>query len=460
MPKKPKLGLCPIGKFVFSHEDAKKYKLKIEETFNHLEIDYVGIDDVVQDGIVRSHSDVDPAVEHLKHNRVDCVFLPHCNFGTESAAGMIGKQMEVPVLLWGPRDKAPLEDGTRLRDTLCGLFASSKILNKLNVPFTYIDNCELEDQRFQRGIDTFLRAVNVSRKMKHAKIGMVGNRIDFFWSTIINENELLQKFGIEIVPVDLHKVIEWTRERVRKQREAYKKEKNELSTKINLDEMKEEGLLHVLALRDVLFEWAQEQQLSAMVVESFMTITEELGAMISFAQAEVTDRGIPCIVESDIHGAISSIMLEAATFNSKPSFFADLTIRHPDNDNGLLLWHDSFPLSLKDPQSSGSLGKHWILPGINPGTCHWKIKDGVVTIARFDGERGEYRLTAESARSISGPHTLNTYLWVEIERYTLFERHMIKGPYIHHVACIYDNYVDVLREASKYIDGLMFDEIG
>lgn len=455
--KKPKLGLCPIGKFVFSHEDAKKYKRAIENRLHELDIDFVGIDGAVTDGIIRSHKDVDPAVAHLQQQDVDCVFLPHCNFGTESATGMIGSKMGVPVLLWGPRDKAPLPDGTRLRDSLCGLFASSKILNKLGVHFTYIENCEVEDRQFEGGLDTFLRAVQVVRSMKNAKIGIIGNRIDFFWSTIINENELLQKFGIEILPIDLYKIIKQTKERAAAEKEHYLKERGELSVNIDIADMSEQGLINVLALRDVMYDWAIQEGLTAMVVESFMTITEELEAMISFAQAEVTDRGIPCIVESDIHGAISSIILQAASLNTQPTFLADLTTRHPENDNGLLLWHDSFPLSLKDPKAPGSLGTHWILPGINPGTCHWKIKDGTVTIARFDGERGEYRLTAKRADSIEGPYTQNTYLWVEIDDYPEFERHMIEGPYIHHVACIYEDYVAVLREACKYIEGLSFD---
>ena len=64
---------------------------------------------------------------------------------------MIAKKLGVPMLLWGPRDEAPLADGTRLRDTLCGLFASSKVLHKLGVPFTYIENCRMDDPPLRAG---------------------------------------------------------------------------------------------------------------------------------------------------------------------------------------------------------------------------------------------------------------------------------------------------------------------
>lgn len=88
-------------------------KKKICEKLDTWEIDYCTIDEVIPDGIVRDQKHVEPVVEYLKKKRIDAVFIPHCNFGTESAAGMIAKQLRVPTLLWGPRDEAPLADGSR-----------------------------------------------------------------------------------------------------------------------------------------------------------------------------------------------------------------------------------------------------------------------------------------------------------------------------------------------------------
>jgi L-fucose isomerase and related proteins len=452
-----KIGFCPIGKFAFSHEDAKVYKSKLEKKFGEMGVNYIGIDKVITDGIIRSYDDASVAVEFLEQQKIDCLFIPHCNFGTESAAGLIAKKLGVPTLLWGPRDGAPLEDGTRLRDSLCGMFASSKVLVKLGVPFSYIENCEIDDYAFEAGLDKFIRAANIARKLKNAKIGIIGNRIDFFWSTIVNENELLQKFGIEILPLDLSKVVRLTKEMAAADRNRYLKEIESLGKKIDINAMSEAGMLNVLALRDVLYKFAVENKLSALAVESFMSLVEELDACVSFAQAAVSDMGIPCISESDINGAISSIIAEAAALNTSSSFLADLTVRHPSNDNGLLLWHDSFPLSLKDPKCRGSLGSHWILPGFKPGMCHWKLKDGDITIVRFDGEAGAYKLMAEESKTIDGPFTQNTYVWVEFGDWKKFERKLIEGPYIHHTACIYGNYSEALKEACKYINGLEFD---
>ena len=45
-------------------------------------------------------------------------------------------------------------DGTRYTDSQCGLFGMSRQLQRMNVPFTYIENCRIEDPIFTEG---FLR---------------------------------------------------------------------------------------------------------------------------------------------------------------------------------------------------------------------------------------------------------------------------------------------------------------
>ena len=77
-------------------------------------------------------------------------------------------------------------------------------------------------------------------------------------------------------------------------------------------------------------------------------------------------RGLPGGARSDLHGAISSVLLEAAAVG-EPSFLPDITIRHPENDNAVLLWHGDAPLSLRDPDSPVKIDLPWILKGLPPG---------------------------------------------------------------------------------------------
>ncbi|MCK4601211.1 MAG: fucose isomerase [Phycisphaerae bacterium] len=454
------LGLVPIGKFVFSHECALTYKAKVEDLLNRIGVNYVNIDTVIPDGIVRDQAHVDGVVSYLKSQNVGAIFMPHCNFGTEGACGMIGKKLGLPVLLWGPRDEAPLPDGTRPRDSLCGLFASSKVLHKLGVPFTYIENCRLDEPALEQGIRDFVAAANVAKAMRSMRIGMVGKRIDFFWSCIVNESELLERFGIEIVPIDLIEIIRATRRRAGDNRPIYMEEIESLKNKKNITLegfASAKPLINVLSLRDEMLHRASDLGLTAFAVESFMSICEELGAMVEFVHGELSERGIPCVPETDIHGAISSVLLQHAALGTEPTFLADLTNRHPERDDAVLLWHCGFPLGLRHADYPASIGTHWILPGIPPGSCHWRMKDGPLTVCRFDGDRGEYRLCAGEGHTCDGPKTQNVYCWMAVKDWPRWERTFIEGPYIHHVAAAYGHHARVLREAVRYIDGLDFE---
>ena len=86
------LGLCPIGKFVFSHEDAMRVKGEIQERLRRWQVSWVDLEGVLPDGMVRDQKHVEPAVWYFQDKRIDALFIPHCNFGTEGAAAMIAKQ--------------------------------------------------------------------------------------------------------------------------------------------------------------------------------------------------------------------------------------------------------------------------------------------------------------------------------------------------------------------------------
>jgi L-fucose isomerase-like protein len=456
--KQVTLGLCPIGKFVFSHEDACRQKAALVMLLREWQVKFVDLERVLPDGMVRDQKQVEPVVEHFRGRKIDALFMPHCNFGTEGAAGMIGRRLGVPVLLWGPRDEAPLPDGTRLRDSLCGLFASSKVLHKLDVPFTYIENCRMEDSALQTGVIDFLRAASVVKAFKSLRIGMVGGRIDFFWTTKVNESELLERFGIEIVPIDLVRVLKRVKDYVRGRSNEYARELAELKKVFRFTGYpSDEPIINQLALRDFFLEWAREENLSVITEESFTSLSDELGGYAAISNSLACEAGLPIITESDIHGAVGTVMLESAQLDWRPSFFADLTIRHPTDDNGILLWHGYSPAVLAGVERPLDIGVHWILPGAQSGMGHWRLRDGDLTIARFDGDGGDYSLIAGEGRTISGPRTQNSYAWMAVNDWPRWERAFIEGPYIHHVSAAYDRSAGVLFEACKYIPGLRPD---
>ena len=459
-PKKPLMGLCPVGKFVFSNEDAIRQKKLLQAALAEWDVEFVDLEGVLEDGLIKDQAHVVPAVRHFKVADVDCLFIPHCNFGTEGAAAMTAKRLGVPTLLWGPRDEAPLPDGSRLRDSLCGLFATSKVMRKLGVTFTYIENCHIDDPLLRQGVDVFLRAVNVAKVFrKGCRIGQLGQRIDFFWSTIINESDLLTKFNVELLPLDMVSFIRYAQDRAEKGRAGYQKEIDTLRQEAEIEGLDDAALMNVLAVRDQILALGENHDLDGFAIQDFMSLIDAMGAYCFFADSAVADK-YAVGYESDVHGALSDLLLRRASFDCDPAFLTDFTIRHPENDNAVLLWHSGAALALRHPSEKIRLGQHWILPSALSGMTHFRLKDGPITIARFDGESNDYQLAVGKGKTIDGPTTLNNYAWFEVDDWPRWERQLITGPFMHHVAIAYGHYESVLREAARYIPNLKLVRLG
>jgi L-fucose isomerase-like protein len=95
----------------------------------------VDLESINSEGLLYAEEDLDSIITRLKQEKVDALFFPHCNFGTEDLVAKVAREMNFPVLIWGPRDDAPLENGIRTRDSQCGLFATGKVLRRFKVPF-------------------------------------------------------------------------------------------------------------------------------------------------------------------------------------------------------------------------------------------------------------------------------------------------------------------------------------
>jgi len=87
----------------------------------------------------------------------------------------------------------------------------------------------------------------------------------------------------------------------------------------------------------------------------------------------------------------------------------------------------------------------------HPGSITAEAKHGEVTLARFDGDNGEYSMLLGKAKGVDGPKGMGTYLWVEVENIKRLEAKIVEGPYIHHCVGIHKDVVPVLYEACKYM---------
>lgn len=441
-----KLGYVPTRRSIFSAPDAIKFRGLTAERLTELGVDFVDIDDVNEEGLLFDDSHIQPIVDKFRAAGVDGIMLCHANFGTEYLCARLAREMGLPVLLWGPRDERPEPDGTRLRDTQCGLFATGKVLRRFQVPFTYMTNCRLTDPEFERGVRDFLAVCNVVKTFRHTRILQMSTRPFDFWTTMVNEGELLEKFNIQLAPVPMTELIQAVR--AAEADEAGLAETLAWIGEHMKIEITSEQTRTVAALANGMKALIDKYGCKAGAIQCWNALQDELGIMPCAANAILNEMGIPVVCETDIHGAISALMVEAAGMGETRSFFADWTVRHPDNENGELLQHcGPWPCSVacEMPRLTYPLAFD------HPGALTAEAKHGELTLARFDGDNGEYSLLLGNARGIDGPKGMGTYLWIEVENLKRLEAKIVEGPYIHHVVGIHQNVVPVLYEACKYL---------
>lgn len=164
------LGYVPVRRDMFPAQAAtameKKIRARVKDILSQQhDVQLITIDAIVPDGILWSNACVEKIEALFRAKKVDAVFFPHCNFGQEEPVAQLAQRLNLPVLLWGPRDPAPEGESFRVFDTQCGLFATSKALTRAHVPFTYIENCWLDAPVLEEGIDQFLRVASVVKAM-------------------------------------------------------------------------------------------------------------------------------------------------------------------------------------------------------------------------------------------------------------------------------------------------------
>lgn len=444
--KKIKLGYVPTRRSIFSALDAIKYRGLTADRLTELGIDFVDITDINEEGLLYDDRDVEKIAEKFEKEGVDGLMLAHCNFGTEYVCARLAKRLGLPVLLWGPLDERPEPNGERLRDTQCGLFATGKVLRRFRVPFTYLTNCRLSDPVFERGVRDFLAVCNVVKTFKNIRILQISTRPFDFWTTMCNEGELLEKFNIQLSPIPMTELIEEIK--------AVKEEKTKLNEMLDVIhetmevQIKENEVENVAALAAAMKNLVEKYGCQAAAIQCWNALQTEIGIMPCAANAILNEEGIPVVCETDIHGAVTALLVEAAGMGEVRSFFADWTIRHPDLDNGELLQHcGPWPVSVAAEKPKLT----YPLAFDHPGSLTAEAKHGDVTLCRFDGDNGEYSLLLGRAKGVDGPKGMGTYLWVEVENIKRLEAKIVEGPYIHHCVGIHKDVVPVLYEACKYI---------
>ena len=445
--KKCVIGLAPTRRDMFRKSRRDEIVKKSAELADRYGVDLVTIDGVTDEGLLVSNGDAEKAAKHFMANGVDAVFAPHANFGQEEAVAKLCAGVNKPVLLWGPRDPAPLgivnQGDDRPYDVQCGLFATGKALLSYNVPFTYIENCDIDSPIIAEGFSDFARTVCAAKAFRNTRVGQLSLRPRQFLTVKYNESELLEKFGIEVVPIAESEIVGAIKQVLENDLDEAEAKIAAWNDKLDFSAIGDDAKTNLAAASIGITRLAKEYGCTILAGECWRMLRSAFGISSCFLWGALTEDGLAVTCETDVLGAVGTGMLMGALRGDARPFFADITIRHPTNDNAELLWHcGPFPASLakiQDPK-----------PQVIGDKGQWEIKGGDITIVRMGALHGKYTMFADEARGTDGPKTNGTYLWIETDNWPKWERKFVTGPYIHHVTGAHGKYKAVIGEALKY----------
>lgn len=453
MAEKVKIGVVPIRRSFLSMDEAVKQKQRFMKVIREIRPDasaLIDIDDICENGILWDAHKVDEVVSKMKANGATALFLAFCDFGEEVVTARVAAALKLPVLVWGARDERVNSDESRGRDTQCGMFAATKVLARMGVTYSYIYNVAPETAEFRFGFETFIRTMAVVQSLRGLKIAQIGQRPSSFMSVVASEGALMENFGIEVLPLQVHTILRRMDEI--KKHALHRDVLEQLKAKVDTSKMADAKVENMAAFKIALRDSLDQLGCRGAAFECWSAFPLEIGFTPCFMLGELIDEGYPISCETDLNGAVTSVMLQAASLGDSSPFFADLTVRHPENDNAELLWHcGPFPYSLRDPACS---------PYLVEGRGRFLLmKKGDITIARLDDIHGQYQFVAVEGRSVEGPATTGTYTYFETENWKRVEEKFIFGPYIHHVAGCHGKYAHCLKEAIRYLPAIKWDDL-
>ena len=387
------------------------------------------------------------AVEIFSNSDVDLTLIFQATFADSTMVVEIAENLPAPLFLWAVPEEWT---GGRLRlNSLCGinLAGHSLTLRKKHYDYAYASP---SDSKVLEHIRQLASAGNLNKRLRSARLGVVGEHPDGMDTCRLDENTLHETFGVGIEYITLQEV--FTRSRSINS-STVAKTRTMLETKLdNLSTLEQNPLNGTLSVFNALKEIIAERNLDGLAVRCWPEFFTELGCAACGAMSMLSDgfglpAPVPCSCEADINGTLTQVILNF--LSGEPAFGTDIVGIDTARDR-VALWHCGLaPFSMADPSTKpkGEIHSNRKVPLI----MDFPLKPGEVTIARISQATGTLSLVYGSGHMLSEPKPFSGTAGVLKPDCTAggFLERMMRDGYEHHVSLVYGNY---LQELKFYAD--------
>lgn len=431
---RPKVCFIPLTNTFFGFELAENAREKALDALRKLDVELV----VPTNKAINTVESALTVCRKCVEADVDLALVFFCSWSNEEVPNTIAMELsDYPILCWSIPSPPELISP-------CGLIAAASNFKRLGKKFSYILG-DINDAKVMNKIYKFAKVSSVAKKLKRAKIGVVGYNCPGMIDTTFNEIEI-RALGPEVVhlslaelidrcaAIDEKKALEDADQLIAKVGKVIEPAKNEIVDAVKM----------YYALREII----EVNKLSAIAVRCWPELREQRKVLPCYGLSRLSDEGIMGVDESDVTGGITQLITYWLT--GVPSFNGDLSAIFPEQ-NVIQLWHCG--------AASSKLATSWqdihIRNHAQVGVSvelEFPLKPGRVTLAKLTrpmGGRYSMLIATGNALQVS-PRTrgnpANIRLDVPVDR---FIDAMVKEGVEHHVIL---SYGDIKEELTMLCD--------
>jgi L-fucose isomerase-like protein len=381
---------------------------------------------------------------------VDVALIFQATFADSTMVVELAQSIDAPIFLWAIPETWT---GERLRlNSLCGINLAGHALTLRKRQYDYVYAMPQEPEAIEK-VRQLAMAGFLQRRLKTARLGVVGEHPDGMDTCHLDEARLKGTFGVQIQHIELEDV--FARARAISD-SGIAHTRTQLDTRLdNLTTLKQVPLNGTLSVYNALKEIAIEQKLDGLAVRCWPEFFTEMGCAACGAMSMLSDgfdlnTPFPCSCEADINGTLTQLMLQILA--DAPAFGTDIVGVDTKKDL-IALWHCGLaPLSMADPNVPVRGGLH---SNRNvPLVMDFPLKPGEVTIARLSQATGKLRLVLGRGEMLALPKPFSGTsgtLKLNIPAQTYLNMLIFEGLE-HHISLVYGDHLKLLQRFAKLVD--------
>ncbi len=280
---------------------------------------------------------------NFKGQTLDIILQLQVTFTDASMTLEIARELEAPLVMWSflePRT------GGRLRlNSLCGVNLAAHALSRAGLSYEYVHGNPGDPDVLTR-IWSLAQAGAVRRSLVDMRIGVIGQHPDGFDACMFDHTELSELFGIEIEEHDLIAFLDGVKELDDEVALPHFEERQKVL--VNLADMDYAATIKSLKAYEGMRRLIADRGYAGLAVRCWPEFFTHYGAAACGALALLNENFIPGGCEADIHGVITSLILQR--LSGEPAFNTDLVDIDRDSDT-CVFWHcGQAPVQMADPE--------------------------------------------------------------------------------------------------------------